>query len=179
MKASKIIKMDISAHPSWKSIQGHFQDIRTDGTVYLIGGAARQFLFGGEINDFDYTIIGGSYYSVNKLPQKNKRAEVENGACSHRGLQEYFKSRDFTINQVAVNSKGILYATKSCLMAREKRVLFSVKTSTTLRELVRALRFSKEYNLRLSNNLERELTKAGNLIQQEPVFVRYRRQGLL
>lgn len=145
------------------SLEGRFCHVSlyTPGKLYLAGGTARGLLrylvVGGEVskpNDYDWTIVGmhrvgGADYGIDARPKGSRRIEVEHGA-PHASLSDYMVSRDFGINEVAIDAKGYLYATK---MAQESFKLGTLLTThgkvLTHREAVRACRFCIEYNLKM------------------------------
>ncbi|NCB26607.1 MAG: hypothetical protein EOM62_14205 [Bacteroidia bacterium] len=146
----------------FENLEGRFCHVSlyAPGKLYLAGGAARGLLrylvVGGEVskpNDYDWTIVGmyreGANYGIDARPKGSRRIEVEHGA-PHASLSDYMWSRDFGVNEVAIDAKGYLYATKMAQESFKLGVLLATHGKTlTHREAVRACRFCIEYNLKM------------------------------
>ena len=146
-----------------KNLQGRFRHVVADGQVMIIGGTARALAFKTlvgidiNVNDCDYTVVGCSSFKVDHKISTHgaNRVEVEH-AAPHRSITDYMGSRDFTINQVAVDSKGNLFATKNMVSDLKNKVIDQVRTMTP-DEAVRACRFALEYNFKLSPRVLRQV----------------------
>jgi hypothetical protein len=184
-----MIKISLKDFNSYSGRFHHTHCKKSGMKLYLIGGGARglllSFLTGTQApkpNDFDWTVIGeGDYSDIiwDRNPKKQNRIEIESEA-PHSDLKSYFKSRDFAINQVAVDSKGNLYATKKALESFKRKILYLAegrKEELTPREAVRACRFCMEYNLKMSPSLLKEVKKHKNSMVHEDVYHRYIQQG--
>jgi hypothetical protein len=179
---------------NFKNYSGRFHHVHFEGTgmkLYLIGGGARGWLLSvvkgdgapsSEPNDFDWAVVGRGDYSAIRWdchPKKKNRIEIESGS-PHPDLESYFKSRDFAINQVAIDSKGNLFATKKALDSFRKGVLYLAegrKEALTPREAVRACRFSMEYSLKMPASLRAQVLNLREEMVEEPVFRRYTLAG--
>lgn len=167
---------------SFRSVQGRFHHVHADGTAYLTGGAARELLkdaLGLESripSDYDWTVIGKAY-GYDRKPKKNKRIEVE-WCAPHHSMKEFMRTRDFSINQVAVDSKGNIFVTKMALRSLKTNVLYAVNSELTPREAVRAIRFAGEYNMKLAPALA-DMIKSFSIadLESEPIYKRYSEQG--
>ena len=161
----------------FRSVQGHFDAISTDGKVLIIGGAVRSIIFGGTISDYDFTIIGGTDYEFNFRTFGRHRVEVDYCANQIKSLEEYFSTRDFTINQIAIDSKGVLYCTQEALDDAKNRILRPVHPNNlSIREGARAIRFSQEYDLTPVNSLREFCRVHRKEIKEERVWKRYLRE---
>lgn len=165
-----------------KNLQGRFRHVHTDGQVMIIGRTARALAFkllAGidiKVNDCDYTVIGGQSYckDYNVARCGKNRVEVEDDA-PHASISDYMSSRDFTINQVAVDSKGNLFVTKNALKDIRSGVINTVDNrSVTPREAVRACRFTMEYNFELSSVIRDYVDRHNvGMMKLEAVWHRY------
>jgi len=168
-------------------IAGHFCHVHaSQGQVYLAGGAARgvlqHLLQGGKLrkpNDYDWTVVGRAKGSIslNRAPKGPKRIEVEDGA-PHATLTDYMASRDFGINEVAIDSKGCLYATKIAIESFKSGILLARPGQLlTPREAVRACRFCLEYSLKMPAVIRNQVIAFRNdgSLREEAVYSRYLR----
>ena len=172
-----LIKIKKADMKKFRSVQGHFDAISTDGKIFIIGGAVRSIIFGGTISDYDFTIIGGTAYEFNFRTFGRHRVEVDHCANQIESLEEYFLTRDFTINQIAIDSKGVLYCTQEALDDARNRILRPVHpNSLSIREGARAIRFSQEYDLTPVNSLREFCRVHRKEIKEERVYRRYLRE---
>ena len=166
-----------------KNLQGRFRHVIADGQVMIIGGTARALAFkliaGLEVkvNDCDYTVIGGQSFKKDHRvsPRGKNRVEVESDA-PHTSIANYMSSRDLTVNQVAVDSKGNLYVTKNMVNDMRQQVINIVGSarSMTPREAVRACRFAMEYSWKLSPSIIKSIRQMGiDELKAEAVWDRY------
>jgi hypothetical protein len=167
-------------------LSGWFTHLDTDGEPLLIGGVAREalkvVLLGEEfawnaINDRDFTVIGGSSYQRDLSPHGRRRIEVEYGA-HHKTIRSYMATRDLSINQIAVDRHGRVFASGGAVKAYRAKTIEAIESPTS-RMLVRALRFRKELGFRLSKPLWKSVIAAGETLRWEPVADRYISEGLL
>ncbi len=161
------------------SLLGHFDAIRTDGEVFAIGGAVRSLLRKSRsVSDYDFTVVGGTYFEKNFHTGGSHRVEVDNTANVNETLADYMSSRDFTINQVAVDREGTLYITEEALRDYSDGVLRPVHPENlSIREGARAIRFSQEYGLAPTSELAAFCREHRKEIKEERVFHRYLREG--
>jgi len=169
-------------------VAGRFHHVSISGTghLYLIGGAARGLLQSTlrgtqttKPNDYDWTVIGccskREAIHLDRSPRGINRIELEHGA-PHPSLQDYFESRDFAINEVAVDSKGFIFATKIAVRSyRSNTLLVRPGKQLTLREAVRACRFCLEYKLKMPTAVKAQVKALAADMIWEPVFDRYTR----
>lgn len=166
-----------------KNLQGRFRHVIADGQVMIIGGTARALAFkliaGLEVkvNDCDYIVIGGQSFKKDHRvsPRGKNRVEVESDA-PHTSIANYMGSRDLTVNQVAVDSKGNLYVTKNMVNDIHHQIINLVGSarSMTPREAVRACRFAMEYNWKLSPSIIKSIREMGiDELKAEDVWDRY------
>ncbi|RKY30293.1 MAG: hypothetical protein DRP74_07315 [Candidatus Omnitrophota bacterium] len=158
-KSNGIVRFKLT-DPVRKSVVGRFHHVHTDGRPMIIGGAARIALLAvlgmeawAKPDDWDFTVIGGSYVSKDYRPRGSSRVEIE-WEAPHPTLSHFFKTVDLSINQVAVSAQGFIFATKNAVKAWKNRVISLAHAgSATPREAVRAIRFSLEYNLQIAPSL--------------------------
>lgn len=180
----EIVKIYVGNSPLFKKLVGRFQHVHvTGGRAYLIGGVCRALMAGAPIHDFDFTVIAEGdiercYYTLDRSPKGDDRIEVEHDA-PHASLADYFRTRDFRVNQVALDSKGYLWLTQRGAEDWRKRRLVSVSSRISLREGARAVRFANELQLTCSPSISNFIQKYEEEIRRESVFRRYVRQGLV
>lgn len=179
-----IIKLYVGNDPLFKKLVGRFQHIHVKGgRAYLIGGVCRSLMTGSPINDFDFTVIANGAvarcsYTIDGAPKGDNRIEVEHDA-PHASLVDYFRTRDFRVNQMALDSQGYLWLTRGGAEDWRKRRLVSVASKISLREGARAVRFAKELRLTCSPAISQFIRQYEREIRSESVFRRYARQGLV
>lgn len=158
-------------------LTGHFDAIRTNGEPYAIGGSVRGLLYNRPVSDYDFTIVGGDKYKTVFRTAGSHRVEIDDTAVENKSLEDYFSSRDFTLNQIAVDRFGNLYMTEAAMEDIRSGVLRPVNPEAlTIREGARAIRFSQEFHLTPVDSLRAFCKEHRKEIKHEGVWFRYLRE---
>lgn len=118
--------------------------------IYLAGGAVRDALLGRTVQDLDYVVLGGSeaelLASVRGLVRVGRdlpvyvRGDRQYTLSSFASIEEDLASRDLTINALARDEAGQVYAHPQAERDLSDKVLRPVAAANFLADPLRALR---------------------------------------
>ena len=151
-----------------------FDYLLTLNEVFLVGGAIRDFLLGREVFDFDFVLRDNEFEKVKKFANENKLPNfiLSKGKYEllrivldkytydftklSEALSEDIKKRDFTINAIYLNIKSEKVITCELSFENLKNKILQVVNESSIKtdpvRLLRAIRFSVEYNFSIENS---------------------------
>lgn len=157
------------------------------GKTYIVGGFIRNKLLGYDFNDVDLLTICSIEKLKELFPQLNwtdqgfslgisrmnyKGIQFDFSSCSEKEFDEKLKDRDFTINSFYFDGHTLI-AQSTASEDLEKRILRPMRSiwktlNFSPHTLVRAFRFSSNYNITWSEELLIELKEASSFFEKIP-----------